>query len=325
MDVTKAAGVVDKDGRGLGVLAADLNEDGLVDLFVANDGTANFLFGNRGGLKFEEVGLASGVAGNAEGGFQAGMGVACGDLDGDGRVDLVVTNFYGESSTFYQNLGGGMFGDRSTGIGLSASTRTLLGFGASLFDANNDGHLDLASANGHVNDFRPVFPYAMPSQLLLGSRSGRLRDVSESAGAGWTLPRVGRGLVQADLNNDGRIDVLILPQEDPVLFLRQAADPANPARSLTLLLEGTQSNRDAIGAKVQVKAGGRTRVAQRFGGGSYQSSGDPRLHFGLGPIERVDEVEVRWPSGRVEKWTGLSPGGYRLKEGDPGVKPLPGF
>ena len=148
----------DRDGRGLGVVAADLDDDGRIDLFVANDMSANFLFRNLGGFRFEETAAESGVATNAAGGYQAGMGVACGDLDGDGRPDLAVTNFYGESTTFYRNLGGGLFADQTAAIGLAAPSRYLLGFGVAFLDANNDGRLDLATANGHVNDLRPNVP-----------------------------------------------------------------------------------------------------------------------------------------------------------------------
>src|SRR5262249_42531792 len=152
------------------------------------------------------IGLAAGVATGVSGGYQAGMGVACGDLDGDGRPDLLVTNFYGESTTFYQNLGPRMFTDRTAAIGLAAPRRLLLGFGIALLDFNNDGHLDVVTANGHVNDARPRFPYAMPALLLAGTSSGRLVDVTRTAGPALQLPRVGRGLAQGDLDNDGRAD-----------------------------------------------------------------------------------------------------------------------
>ncbi|MFO0888157.1 MAG: FG-GAP-like repeat-containing protein [Isosphaeraceae bacterium] len=170
VDVTEAAGIRDTDGRGLGVLAADLNEDGKVDLFVANDMTANYLFLNRGGLKFEEVAHAAGVAGNASGGYQAGMGVACGDLNRDGRPDVAVTNFYNEGTTYFENLGQELFADRADIMGIRAPSRYLLGFGVAFLDANNDGWLDLISANGHVNDGRPSYPWKMPLQLLLGGK-----------------------------------------------------------------------------------------------------------------------------------------------------------
>ena len=175
VDVTAEAGIVDRDGRGLGVVAADLDGDGKIDLFVANDTTANYFLHNRGGLRFSEEGLESGLATSAGGGYLAGMGVACGDFDGDGRLDLAVTNFFDESTTLYHNHGGGIFSDRSAAAGLAAPTRYVLGFGLAALDANNDGRLDLVQANGHVDDYRPTIPYAMPAQLFLGDGAGKLR------------------------------------------------------------------------------------------------------------------------------------------------------
>ena len=188
VDVSAQAGVrdADRDGRGLGVVIADLDDDGRPDIYVANDMTANFLFRNRGGFRFEEVGELSGAGSSGEGGYQAGMGIACGDLDGDGRLDLAVTNFYGESTAFYHNLGAGQFANHTAAIGLAAPTRYVLGFGTAFLDANNDGRLDLAQTNGHVIDYRPAMPYAMPAQLFLGDGFGRLVDVSDApAHRGW--------------------------------------------------------------------------------------------------------------------------------------------
>jgi tetratricopeptide (TPR) repeat protein len=326
-EVTADAGFTDPDGRGLGVLAADLDDDGRVDVFVANDGTANFWFRNLGGFRFEERGLSAGLSANAEGGYQAGMGVACGDLDGDGRFDLVVTNFYGESSSFFRNLGDGLFGDHTTQIGLREATRYLLGFGTALLDVDNDGRLDLATANGHVNDVRPIFPYAMPAQLLLGSALGRLIDVSDRAGPVWQVPRIGRGLAAGDMDNDGRMDLVILAQDGPLaLFHNRSGGDRAAGHFVTLRLEGTASSRDAVGAKVVVRAGGRRQVAQRIGGGSYQSASDPRLHFGLGTAGMIEQVEVRWPSGRVDTHRDLAADlGYHLREGDSRPRPLKGF
>jgi hypothetical protein len=322
-DVTAESGIVDRDGRGLGVVAADLDGDGRVDLFVANDSSANFLFRNLGGMRFEEIAHAAGVAGNASGNYQAGMGVAAGDLDGDGLVDLAVTNFYGESTTFYRNLGGGVFTDATASIGLAVASRRLLGFGLGLLDVDNDGRLDLASANGHVNDLRPNYPYRMPAQLLLGCADGRMRDVTDRAGDPWQVPRMGRGLAVGDLDNDGRQDVLILSHNQPLAYFHNRTEGG---RFLTLRLEGRQSNRDAVGAKVAVVSGGGNRVGWRIGGGSYQSATDPRLHFGLGRDVRIEAVEVTWPSGQVDRHSRLeADAGYLLREGDERPKPLRGF
>ncbi len=324
VDVSEPAGIrtADRDGRGLGVVATDLDDDGRVDLFVANDLTANFLFRNRGGFRFEETAAEAGVATNAEGGFLAGMGVACGDLDGDGRVDLAVTNYYGESTTFYQNLGAGQFLDRTVGVGLAAPSRYLLGFGAAFIDANNDGRLDLATANGHVNDLRPYQPYVMPAQLLLGDVSGRLTEVSQRAGAPWQVLRLGRGLATGDLDNDGRLDLLIVGEGQSMAYFHNQG-PAG--HFVTIQLEGSTpgSNRDAIGARVTLTAGGRRQVAHRIGGSSFLSAHDHRLHFGLGEATRVESIEVRWPSGQVQRHTGLAAdSAYLLREGQTRALPL---
>ncbi|HLH28047.1 MAG TPA: VCBS repeat-containing protein, partial [Acidimicrobiales bacterium] len=244
VDVTSEAGIVDREGRGLGVVAADLDGDGRVDLYVANDLSANYLFRNRGGFTFEEVGQAAGVAAGAAGGYQAGMGVACGDHDGDGRPDLAVTNFFGESTSLYHNLGSGLFADRTAGVGLAAPSRYLLGFGIAFLDANNDGRLDLMTANGHVSDYRPDIPYAMPAQLLIGGERGRLTDVSAQAGPPFQVPLLGRGLAAGDLDNDGRVDALIGAQDEPLVYFHNRTAGGH---FVTIRLEGTASNRDGVG------------------------------------------------------------------------------
>jgi hypothetical protein len=313
-DVTEAAGIVDREGRGLAVLAADLDEDGLIDIYVANDLTANLFYKNLGGFRFREIGAEAGLATNAEGGYLAGMGIACGDLDGDGRPDLAVTNFYGQMTTFYQNIGTDQFIDRTTEIGLGPPSRYVLGFGISFLDANNDGRLDLATANGHVNDLRPHVPYEMPAQLFLGNEKGRLRDVSARAGPPWSAPRIARGLATGDLDDDGKVDLLLVCMAEPLEYFHNQG-PAG--HYLTLWLEGTRCNRDAIGAVVTLTAGGRRQVAQRFGGGTFLSTHDPRLHFGVGAARRVESLEVRWPSGRVDRFQDLGADtAYHLREGE---------
>jgi tetratricopeptide (TPR) repeat protein len=323
VDVTAAAGIEDKDGRGLGVLAADIDGDRKIDLYVANDLTANFLFRNLGGMRFEEVGHPAGVAANAEGVYQGSMGVAGGDLDGDGLIDIAVTNFYGDSMAYYQGIGPGLFADHSAAVGLSAPTRYKVGWGVAFFDANNDGRPDLGFTNGHLDESGGRMPYAMPSQLFLGGPDGRLTEVTDRAGPGWGLLRVGRALATGDLDNDGRVDVLIVAHDHPLAYLH---NNTNAGASLTLRLEGTTSNRDAIGAKVVITAGGQHHTAWRFGGGSYQSSGEERIHFGLDRAKLVESVEVQWTSGRVDRFQNLDPNrGYHLREGDQHAKALPGF
>jgi enediyne biosynthesis protein E4 len=325
VDVTAEAGIVDRDGRGLGVLIADLDDDGKVDLFVANDLSANYFFRNLGGFRFSEQATEAGLAASAEGGSLAGMGIACGDLNGDGRLDLAVTNFLNQATTLYTNHGGGLFSDRSTTTGLAAATRQFLGFGLAALDANNDGWLDLIQANGHVTDFGPSVAYEMRTQLLLGDAGGHFRDVSEKAGTPWQVLRLGRGLAVGDIDNDGRMDVLIVGQGAPLALFRNQPSSAG-GHFLTLTLAGVASNRDGVGAKVTVTAGGRSQVAGRFGGGSYQSASDSRLHFGLGAARRADRVEVRWPSGRMDTYDGLAADtGYRLREGNAKPAPLAGF
>jgi hypothetical protein len=326
VDVSEASGITaaDKEGRGLGVVAADFDADGLVDLFVANDGTANFLFRNLGGMKFDEIGLVAGVAANSDGGYQAGMGIGFGDFDADGRFDLSVTNFYGESTSLFQNLGDMIFRERGAGIGLKEATRYRLGFGTVMGDFNCDGYLDQFTANGHVNDVRPVIPYEMPCQLILGTKSGRVFDSTDRSGPELNVPRLGRGLAVGDLDNDGRLDLVQLSLDSALVVLLNDAttDPENE-RFVGFRLIGSKSNRDAVGARVSVRSRDFVRHGYRYGGGSYQSANSQVLHFGLGKMERIDEVVVNWPSGQVDRHANLAPGRYYLlKEGVTPAEPV---
>ena len=195
--MTADAGIVDRDGRGLGVVAADLDDDGKVDIFVANDLSPNTSSATSAASGSPEQATRSGLAASADGGHLAGMGIACGDFDGDGRLDLAVTNFLNQATTLYHNHGGGLFSDRSRATGLAAATRHFLGFGLAALDANNDGRLDLVQANGHVFDFSPTFPYQMRAQLLLGDASGHFAT-SPTGWAPWQVRRLGRGLAVGD-------------------------------------------------------------------------------------------------------------------------------
>ncbi|QEH34312.1 FG-GAP repeat protein [Aquisphaera giovannonii] len=314
VDVTREAGMEEREGRGLGVVAADLDGDGLIDLFVANDTTANYFWRNMGGFRFEERAHLAGLAANAAGGFQAGMGVACGDADGDGRPDVAVTNFYDESTTLYGNLGDGFFADRGPAAGLAAPTRYRLGFGISFLDANNDGRLDLLIANGHVSDIRPLFPFAMPIQLFLGDSLGRFAEIPAESDSPFRVPHVGRGLAVGDLDDDGLVDALIVAQNEPPVLLKNESRLPD-AHYLSIRLRGVRSNRDGVGALVTVEAGGRRWSATRPGGGSYASASDGRLHFGLGAAATAEKVTVRWPSGREDRFEGLkADAAYELVE-----------
>jgi len=324
VDVTAEAVIIDTDGRGLGVVAADFDGDGRTDIFVANDMTAKFLFLNRGGMRFAEVGQENGIAGSATGSYQASMGIASGDFDGDGRPDLAVTNYYNEYTAFYRNLGGGVFADHTGAIGLMVPSRYRLGFGISFLDVNNDGRLDLATANGHVDDFRPGTPFQMRAQLFASDESGlRLVDVTDQAGPPFQVPLLGRGLAVGDLDNDGRVDFLIVSQNQPLSYFH---NQTKGGHWLTLRLEGGPSNRDAVGAAVCVLAGGRGHYGWRVGGGSYQSASDPRLHFGLGTSDLIESVKVTWPSGKVGRYHNLAVDrGYLLRERDDQAWRLAGF
>jgi len=314
VDVTKTAGFVDPDGRGLGVVAAHLDDDDRIDLYVANDLSANYLFRNLGGFRFEETGEAAGASASADGVHKSGMGVACGDLDGDGLLDLAVTNYFGDSTTFYRNLGGGLFADLTAAVGLLGPSRPLLGFGVAFADVNNDGWLDMLSTNGHILDSRPRIPWTMPLQLMLGGPGGRLTDVSDRAGEPFRALHLGRGLAIGDLDNDGRLDAVVLNQNEPLVYLHNTTKM--PGHFIKFSLIGTQSNRDGVGARVTIACGGRRLMAERTGGGSYQSASDPRLHFGLGTFRQIESVEVRWPSGQVDHHEGLiADREYRLREG----------
>jgi hypothetical protein len=274
-------------------------------------------------MRFEEVGEESAAASNSAGIYQAGMGIACGDCNGDGLPDLAVTNFFNEYTTLFRNRGGGVFADTTAEAGLAVPTRHRLGFGISFFDSNNDGRLDLATANGHVDDFRPEVPFQMPAQLLLGVPGGKFVDATLAAGAPWSVPRVARGLAAGDLDNDGRSDLLITSHDTPLAYFHNRTQGGH---WLSLRLEGTRSSRDAVGARVVVSARGWRWTSWRVGGGSFQSASDPRLHFGLGDVDRVERVEVTWPSGQVDRFGPLAPDtGYLLREGNATPSPLTGF
>jgi hypothetical protein len=323
-DVSKAAGVSDPNGYyGLGVVWADLNEDGRPDAFVANDTTPNFLYRNEGQGRFSEIAYVAGAAVSENGTPQACMGVALGDYLHAGRLSLFVTNFSEEYNTLYRNEGKLTFTDVSYASGTASSSLPYVGWGAGFFDLDNDGWLDLLVVNGHVYpqvDTRDIgTKYRQPKLLYINKRDGTFREASRDVGTALSVPRVSRGAAFGDLDNDGDIDVVVGDLDGPPMILRN--DGGNRNNWITLELRGARGNRLALGARVKVVAGKLSQVDEVRSGDSYLSQNDFRLHFGLGKAERVDRVEIRWPSGKTETLQNLAARSfYSVKEGE-GVVP----
>jgi len=296
--------------RSLGVVLSDLDDDGDLDVYVANDGTANRFYRNRGDGTFEDLSLLSGAALGVAGAREAGMGIATGDADGDGRQELVVTNFSLEPNSFYANLGDGLFEERGRAAGLAEPTFKDLGWGVAFLDHDRDGDLDLAIANGHVMDnvdrFIPGVSYAQKNRLLVNDGHGRFEDLGAGAGAAWEVERVSRGVAVADWNDDGRPDLLITNSNDVAELLENRVE--NDHRWLGIELRGPPANPFAIGARVELAAGGRRQVREVRSGGGVLTQGDLRLLFGLGTVDPEKEtekeavaVEIRWPDGHRQR------------------------
>ena len=314
-DVSRQAGIEVPEGRGLGLAIVDLDGDGRLDLFVANDGTANFLFRNRGGLQFEEIGLTAGVAYDGAGEPTGSMGVVAEDLNADGRIDLFHTNFINQSSSLRWNLGGCLFTDGTLAANLAAPSRSMTGFGTVALDVDNDGTLDLFVANGHTDD-QPWFntPMAQSPQLFLGRERGRFELAGSEVSPYFARPVVGRGVAAGDLDNDGRVDLVVVHRDAPAAVLH---NDTRGGHWLGLRLVGTRSGRTPVGARVTCHAGGRSRVRWLTSGTSYLSSSDPRLWFGLGSALKAERLEVRWPSGAVQTWSDVAADRIlELREGD---------
>jgi hypothetical protein len=304
-DVTEAAGILAADGPGLGVVAADFNGDGWLDLFVANDGAPNQLWVNKGDGTFEDQGLLSGTALSADGLPQGSMGVAAGDVDGDGDEDLLVTNLPREKAALYVNLGQGAFQEAADAWGLGASTAAFTGFGTGLFDYDNDGWLDLIVANGAVSNVETLrgqsYPFGERSLLFHSLAGRRFEEVASWAGAASERREVSRGVALGDIDNDGDVDVLVTNNNGPVrLYLNQA--PPRPWLAVRLQ-GGAGENSAGLGARVGLVRQGRPTLWRRVHtDGSYLSASDPRVNFGLGDDGPVDALRVQWPRGRREAW-----------------------
>jgi len=312
-DVTEAAGMLKADGPGLGVVAADLDGDGWPDLYVANDGAANQLWINRGNGSFEDQGLVSGTAYNAEGLPEGSMGIAAADFDGDADEDLFVTNLPRETNTLYLNQGKGLFQDATDTWGLGVPSATRTGFGTAFLDYDNDGWLDLFTANGAVTIVETLrgsaYPFHEKNQLFRNPGRAPFQETSQDAGPALARAEVSRGAAFGDVDNDGDVDVLVTNNNGPVrLLLNDAGDGRH---WLQLRLRGTSDNADGIGARVGVvRTGVPTPWRRVHTDGSYLSASDPRVHFGLGTQAQIEAVLVEWPSGRREAW--LRPGVDRL-------------
>jgi hypothetical protein len=318
-DVSKESGIADSPGKSFGAVATDVNNDGLADLFVANDTMPNFLFVNKGAGKFEEEGLAAGVAYSEAGRPRSGMGVDSGDYDADGWQDLFVANIDQEFFSLYRNQKDLTFTDEPGEIG--PATQLLSGWGLKFFDYDNDGDADLMLANGHPDDLIEMrvarVKYREP--LLMFENAGKgFRNVSALSGAVFARDFSGRGLAVGDYDNDGDLDALVSNNGEPPVLLRN--EGGSRGNWVGLRLVATKSNPAAVGAVITWQAGGVKRSRLKTGGGSYLASHDPREILGLGEAAKADAVEIRWPSGKVDRLAGPPAGKYvTVVEGE-GIK-----
>jgi hypothetical protein len=317
-DVSQQAGVADAQGLfGLGVAWSDFNEDGWIDLYVANDTGANYLYQNKGKGTFAEIGLLAGVALSEDGKGQASMGVAIGDYDHRGKMNLFVTNFSDEYNAFYRHEKDLTFSDVSYATQTGKASLPYVGWGCGLFDYDNDGWLDLLAVNGHVYpqlaEAKLKIAYAQRKLFYRNQRNGTFAETT--AGEALQQPSVSRGAAFGDLDNDGDVDIVINNLDGAPTVLRN--DGGNQQNYLVIDLVGSsKSNRSAFGARVKVTAGELVQVAERRSGGSYLSHNDARLHFGLAQRAKVDSIEVWWPRGTTEKFTNLAANTFiRLTEG----------
>jgi hypothetical protein len=319
-DVSQKMGIADNPGKSWGVVATDINNDGFLDLFVANDTTANFLFANRKGKKFEEIGFTAGIAYGPGGKARSGMGVDSADFNQDGWLDLFVTNLDHEFYGLYQNKRDESFEDKAGPTGVARATQMMSGWGVKFFDFDNDGLLDLFVANGHPDDvidkISPGVTYSEPLLLFQNTPAG-LKNISAESGPVFTRQLNARGLAIGDFDNDGAVDVLIAVNDGPPVLLRNNAGSKNNWLGLNLI--GKKSNPDAIGARISYQAGDLKQTRFKVGGGSYLSSHDPRIVLGLAKHEKLDALEIKWPqpSAQIQRFTDLPINRYiTITEGD---------
>ncbi len=305
-DASRESGIAAHAGTGMGMIAADYDDDGDTDVFVANDVMPNFLFRNDGRGRFDEVGLLSGVAYEASGAPHGNMGVECADFDRDGRLDFFVTAYHREPAVLYRNLGGGLFEDATRTTGAGQASFAHVKWGCGMVDFDNDGWKDLFIVCGHFDDniaLRDDTTSYMVRPVLLRNVGGRFVDVSDSAGDGMKVRMTGRGAAFDDLDNDGRIDVVVLNSRREPTVLRNESPGGN--HWVEVLLRGAKSNRDGVGSRVKVVAGDLAQIDEVHSGRGYQSHYGTRLHFGLAKQAKVDRIEVRWLGGGREVFENL--------------------
>jgi hypothetical protein len=301
-DVSRESGIGVVAGNGLGVVFGDYDSDGWTDIYVANDSTPNFLFHNKGAGVFEEAGFLAGVAVGAGGKPLAGMGTDMGDIDGDGLLDIFVTNLAQQTHNLYRNLGKGLFDDITFQSSVGRWTVPYVGFGAAFLDYDNDMDLDLAIANGDVIDniglLRDQATYEQLNLLLRNDGSGKFADAGPQSGPGFALKKPSRALAVGDIDNDGDLDILITNVGQTVDLLRN--DGGNRSNSLLVRMLGRKSTRDGIGARLKLAVGGKVLHRDVKAGSSYLAQNDPRIHFGMGTSARAERLEILWPSGVVD-------------------------
>jgi enediyne biosynthesis protein E4 len=326
-EVSKATGVDDPQRFfGLTAVWSDFNNDGHLDLFVANDGEPSYLYRNDGNGHFTDVALDAGVAVNVDGSEQANMGVALGDYEHKGLLSLAITHFSEEYAALYRNNGGLNFTDVSYASGIALVTTPYVGWGDAFFDLDNDGWPDLIMVNGHVYpqvDEKDIGTrYREPKLLFLNQHDGSFRDISKLAGPAIQIPQVSRGLAVGDLFNDGHLEFVVENLEGEPMILRTEGGPGN--HWIGLQLEGAKGNLLALNARVRATAGDLVQQDEVRSGGSYLSQNDLRIHFGLASHQKVDKLEIFWPSGKTETITGVSADrSYVVREGQ-GIIPAPG-
>jgi enediyne biosynthesis protein E4 len=291
-DVTEAAGIKDIDGRAMGVGAADYDDDGFVDIYVANDHTLNYLWHNNGNGTFTEKGIMSGTAFSQAGEATVSMSVDFADFNGDGLLDMFLSD--DRYCSLYENMGNGVFSDRSYPSGIATAAGQFVGWSSSFIDYDNDGDKDIYKANGALKHL-----YGMEDQLFENTGDGQFRDISVQLGIWFHEERVGRGACFGDYDNDGDMDAYIVNLHDRGVLLRN--NRGNENNWILIQLTGTTSNRDGIGARVRLTAGGKTQTLQKISTTGYLSQNDPRIHFGIGTSTTIEKIEIKWPSGKIQE------------------------